>query len=169
MAQRLAGRQTENARYDDGGKPREETMKRITAIACALGLTASAVFAEGKTHHLALHVDQNDPALMNMVLNNVENVTKYYAEQGDTAVIEVVAYGPGLTMYVAGDSPVEQRIAALSLENETLTFAACGNTLAGMQKKAGHDIPLISEAKVVPSGVVRLIELQEEGYAYVRP
>ena len=144
-------------------------MKRITAIVCALGFAATTAFAEGKTHHVVLHVDQNDPALMNMVLNNVENVTKYYAEQGDSAVVEVVAYGPGLTMFVAGESPVEQRIAALSLANENLAFAACGNTLAGMQKKAGHDIPLISEAKVVPSGVVRLVELQEEGYAYVRP
>ncbi len=159
----------EKPRYDDAAEPREEKMKTIAAIACALSLAAPAALAEGNTHYVALHVDQNDPALMNMVLNNVENVTKYYADQGDKAVIEVVAYGPGLTMYVAGESPVEKRIAAMSLENENLAFAACGNTLAGMQKKAGHDIPLISEAVVVPSGVVRLIELQEDGYAYVRP
>jgi hypothetical protein len=48
-------------------------------------------------------------------------------------------------------------------------FSACGNTLAGMQKKAGHEIALLSEANVVPSGVVRLMELQSEGYSYVRP
>jgi len=28
---------------------------------------------------------------------------------------------------------------------------------------------LLSEAKVVPSGVVRLMELQKQGYAYIRP
>lgn len=144
-------------------------MRNSIAIACALGICAATAFAEGKTHHVALHVDQNDPALMNMVLNNVENVEKHYSDLGDSVVIEVVAYGPGLTMFVAGESPVEQRIAAISLENANVSFAACGNTLEGMQKKAGHDIPLISEANVVPSGVVRLIELQEEGYAYVRP
>ncbi len=38
-----------------------------------------------------------------------------------------------------------------------------------MEKAAGHEITLLDEAEVVPSGVVRLIELQEEGYAYVRP
>jgi len=57
----------------------------------------------------------------------------------------------------------------MSLEIEALSFSACGNTLAAMQKKAGHDIVLMSEATVTPSGVVRLIELQEQGYAYVKP
>jgi intracellular sulfur oxidation DsrE/DsrF family protein len=38
-----------------------------------------------------------------------------------------------------------------------------------MSAKAGQDVPLMSEAMVVPSGVVRLVELQEQGYAYIRP
>jgi intracellular sulfur oxidation DsrE/DsrF family protein len=38
-----------------------------------------------------------------------------------------------------------------------------------MSKKAGKDLVLLSEAKKVPSGVVRLMELQKEGYAYLRP
>ena len=38
-----------------------------------------------------------------------------------------------------------------------------------MSDRAGKEIPLVDEAKMVPSGVVRLIELQEEGYAYIRP
>jgi len=28
---------------------------------------------------------------------------------------------------------------------------------------------LLDEARVVPSGVVRLVELQQQGFAYVRP
>ena len=72
-------------------------------------------------------------------------------------------------MFVTGKSPVEERISVMSLELENVSFAACGNTHRAMSEKAGKDIPLMSEAAVVPSGVVRLIELQEEGYAYVRP
>lgn len=138
----------------------------ITVAAIAL---ASNAWAEGKTHLLAIHVDENDPAVMNMALNNADNVASYYASQGDTVVIEVVAYGPGLNMLIPGKSPVEQRISAMSLENDNITFAACGNTLRKMSEKAGKDVPLMTEAKLVTSGVVRLIELQEEGYAYVRP
>lgn len=140
----------------------------ITAAALSLAL-ASGALAEGQTHHIAIHVNENDPQVMNIALNNAQNVANYYASKGDEVVIEMVAYGPGLNMFIPGKSPVEDRISAMSLEIENLSFSACGNTLAAMQKKAGHDIVLMSEATVTPSGVVRLIELQEQGYAYVKP
>jgi len=38
-----------------------------------------------------------------------------------------------------------------------------------MSKVEGKEIPLISEAKVVKSGVVRVMELQEQGWSYVKP
>ncbi|MGB8623750.1 MAG: hypothetical protein WCD16_13120 [Paracoccaceae bacterium] len=144
-------------------------MKKL-ALAGLFALAAStAALAEGVTHRVAVHVDQNDPQVMNMALNNVQNLTSYYKSQGDDVVAEIVAYGPGLNMYVKGKSPVADRISAMSLEMENLTFAACANTIAGMTKKLGHAPELLSEATVVPSGVVRLIQLQEDGYAYVRP
>ncbi len=144
-------------------------MKKF-ALAAVLALAgAGAALAEGQTHYLAVHVDQNDPKVMHMALNNVQNVTSYYESQGDKVVVEVVAYGPGLNMYVPGKSPVADRISTMSLAMDNLTFAACGNTLRNMSAKAGHEVKLMGEATVVPSGVVRLVELQEEGYAYVRP
>ena len=57
----------------------------------------------------------------------------------------------------------------MSLANPDLTFSACGNTYAKMSKKAGKAIVLLSEARKVPSGVIQLIKLQEEGYTYIRP
>ena len=72
-------------------------------------------------------------------------------------------------MFVAGTSPVKDRISAMSLESPEITFAACGNTHQKMVEKAGKDVPLLDETKMVPSGVVRLMELQGEGYAYIRP
>lgn len=147
-------------------------MKRLIMFAMSglLGLMlATAALAEGKTHKVAIHVDQNDKALMNLALNNAQNVSKYYESKGDTVIIELVAYGPGLNMFIPGKSPVEKRIETMSLEMENLTFSACGNTHRKMTEKAGKDIPVMSEAGMVDSGVVRLIELQEDGYAYVRP
>lgn len=143
-------------------------MKTI-ALASLMAVAATFAAAEGVNHKVAVHVDQNDPAVMNMALNNVDNLISYYTEQGDTVTVEVVTYGPGLTMLIAGESPVADRIATMSMEYDTLTFDACANTLAGMEKKAGKKIPLMSEATLVPSGVVQLITLQEDGYAYVRP
>ena len=50
-----------------------------------------------------------------------------------------------------------------------VAFTACGNTQTAMQKAEGKEIPLVSLAKVMPAGVVRLMELQERGWSYVRP
>lgn len=140
----------------------------ITTLLLSLSIFGVAI-AEGVTHHVAIHVDENDPKVTNMALNNVVNLTNYYELQGDTVQVELVAYGPGLNMFIEGKSPVADRISVLSLELENLSFSACGNTHRKMSAKAGHEIALMSEATVVPSGVVRLIELQENGYAYVRP
>lgn len=135
-------------------------------IALALG---SAAMAEGKTHKIAFHVDQNDPTVMNIALNNIQNLSKYYSEKGDKVIIELVAHGPGLNMFIVDKSPVSDRIETMALELDDLTFSACGNTHRNMSKKAGKDIPLMEEVGIVPSGVVRLVELQEDGYSYVRP
>lgn len=142
---------------------------KATLFATAVLIAPLSAMAEGKTHYLAVHVDESDRQKLNMALNNVQNVRAYYAEQGDEVVVEVVAYGPGLQMYIDGQSPVADRIKAMALESDNITFAACGNTLRKMSANAGKDLVLLEEATVVPSGVVRLIELQEDGYAYVRP
>ncbi len=142
--------------------------KTLTAVAVA-SVLAMPAFAQGETRRVAFHVNQNDPQVMNMALNNVTNVTRYYESQGDTVIVEVVAYGPGLNMFFPDRSPVAERISAMSLEMENLSFAACANTHRAMIAKVGKDVPLMEEATIVPSGVVRLIELQEQDYAYVRP
>jgi len=54
---------------------------RVLALVAALvgGLVlAFAAHGADKTHRLAIQVDQNDPAVMNLVLNNVANVMAYY-------------------------------------------------------------------------------------------
>ncbi len=138
----------------------------FTAFAFAFAFFAIAptdVVAQEKVHKVAIHVDEN------MALNNIENVRKYYDSIGEKVIIELVAYGPGLNMLRADTSPVATRIATMALEIDNLVFAACGNTKNRMSKKAGKEIELLSEANLVISGVVRLIELQEQGYAYVRP
>ena len=124
--------------------------------------------ATGATHRVAIHVDDNDPRVMNLALNNAKNVLEYYEAKKETVAIEIVAYGPGLHMLRSDTSPVKQRIGEMSMAPQ-ISFAACGNTRANMAKQEAKDVPLLSEARVVPSGVVRLMELQKQGYAYIHP
>ncbi len=121
--------------------------KRISMMIGLLLLTATVAFADVKTHKIAFHVDESDPKVINMALNNVQNVSNYYAGNGEKVIIELVAYRPGLNMFVRGKSPVEDRTSVMSMSI----------------------IALIDGFGMAPSGVVRLVELQEQGYAYVRP
>ena len=121
------------------------------------------------THKVAIQVNQNDKALMDLALNNAKNVVDFYKAKRETVAVEIVTYGPGLHMLRADTSPVKDRIGPMSLENSNIAFIACGNTQANQAKTEGKPVTLISEAKVMPSGVVRLMELQKQGYAYIRP
>jgi intracellular sulfur oxidation DsrE/DsrF family protein len=50
-----------------------------------------------------------------------------------------------------------------------VAFAGCGNTRENTTRAEAKDISIISQAKVVKAGVVRLMELQERGWSYLRP
>lgn len=129
----------------------------------------SAAAAESGGHRVVIQVSTNDAATMNLALSNAKNAVDYYAEKGAKAEVEIVAYGPGLHMLREDSSPVIGRIAALKESMPTVRFSACNNTKKGMEKAEGKPIKLIPEAVVVPAGVVRLMERQEEGWSYIRP
>jgi hypothetical protein len=120
-------------------------------------------------HRLILQVNSNDPAMMNLTLNNATNVVQYYKGKGQKVSIEVVTFGPGLHMLREDTSPVKARIETLALSTPEISFKACGNTQENMRKAENKDIPLIPQAKLVSSGVVRVMELQERGWSYVKP
>jgi intracellular sulfur oxidation DsrE/DsrF family protein len=150
-------------------------MKRIlvpflaTIVGAAALLQAPLAVAAEKSHKLAIHVDENSADRMNLVLNNAKNVTKYYKAKGEEVEIEIVAYGPGLHMLRADTSPVKTRIVTFAATYENVAFRSCGNTLNAMTKKEGKAPPLLDIAEGVPSGVVHLMERQEEGWSYIRP
>ena len=142
------------------------------AIALVCGIAWHGAVAEkSPQHRIAIQVDQNDPQVMNLALNNVSNIIEYYRDKGQDVRVEVVAYGPGLNMLRDDTSPVKDRLKQLkdlSFPSE-LTFSACNNTKQAMEKHEGHAITIVPQAALVPSGAVRLMELQEQGWSYLRP
>ena len=142
-----------------------------TAVLFSIAFATSALAADGKTHRIAIQVDQNDPQVINMVLNNATYVIEYCRVKNEDVDVEIVAYGPGMHMLRADTSPVQDRIKRLKdlAFPGTIQFSACNNTKQSIEKAEGHAISVVPEATLVPSGVVRLIELQEQGWSYVRP
>jgi intracellular sulfur oxidation DsrE/DsrF family protein len=149
-----------------------EEKRRVTkkAVSTRQGENNAAARVESKgLHRLALQVNSNDPAAMNLALNNASNVAQHYQEIREPIQIEIVAYGPGLHMLRDDTSPVKPRLKSISESIPTISFKACGNTQQNMQKVEAKEIPLVAQATVVKSGVVRLMELQEQGWSYIRP
>jgi len=139
------------------------------AIVGALAALAPNLAQAQDVHNIVIHVDDNDPGKMNMALNNASNIDAYYKEKGEEVNIEIVAYGPGLNMLIAGKSPVEARITSFEQNFDNISFKACGNTHRNMSKKSGKKVKLVSQADMVASGVVHLSERQEQGWSYIRP
>ncbi len=122
-----------------------------------------------KPHRLVIQVSENDQRIMNLALNNAENLRNFYEQAGETVQIEIVAYGPGLNMVRSDTSPVKDRIAALVGRPQPITFSGCDNTLARQSKQEGKEISLLPEARLVPAGIGRIVQLQEQGWTYIRP
>ena len=143
----------------------------FTAAILSIALASPGLAADAKPHHIAIQVDQSDPQVMNLALGNANNVIEYYRAKNEEVDIDIVAYGPGLHMLRADTSPVQDRVKRLKdmIFPGKIQFSACANTRQGMEKAEGHAIPILSDATIVPSGVVHLMELQEQGWSYVRP
>jgi uncharacterized protein len=145
--------------------------RRFVVAFIAITFASTALAADGKAHRVSIQVDQNDPQVMNLALNNATNVLEYYRGKNEDVEIDIVTYGPGLHMLRADTSPVQDRLKRLKdmAFPGKIQFSACNNTKQGMEKAEGHAISILPDATIVPSGVVRLMELQEEGWSYIRP
>jgi uncharacterized protein len=147
-------------------------LRRCATIAfMSMAFASASPAADSKPHRIAIQVDQNDPQVMNLALNNATNVIEYYRAKNEDVDVDIVTYGPGLHMLRADTSPVQDRIKRLKdmVFPGKIQFSACNNTKQGMEKAEGHAISILPDATIVPSGVVRLMELQEQGWSYVRP
>jgi uncharacterized protein len=149
---------------------------RLLAVALVLCLSQATAAtlkkaSNGPVHRLMIQVNQNDPAVMNLALNNATNVLEYYRSRGEQTDVDIVAFGPGLHMLRSDTSPVSDRIKGLKdvAFPGTVRFSACGVTRRGMETKEGKPVAMVPEASMVSSGVVHMMELQEKGWSYVRP
>ncbi len=145
--------------------------KIVVALSILLAVSSSSFAGDTKLHRVTIQVDQNDPAVINLLLNNVTNIIETYNSKGQDVQIEVVAYGPGLHMLRDDTSPVKDRLKQISEFSfpSQIKFSACNNTKEAMEKREGHPITIVSQAGLVPSGAVRLMELQEDGWSYLKP
>lgn len=118
-------------------------------------------FAEKK---VVLQISDPNPFKQTLVLNVANNLIKYYG--ADKVDVEIVAFGPGLRLLLDGNANAG-RIDGLSQSG--VRFAACSNTIKAFTKKLGEEPTLDSHANRVDAGVVRIVDLVDQGYTLVKP
>jgi intracellular sulfur oxidation DsrE/DsrF family protein len=113
---------------------------------------------------IVIQVSTDDPRTQKIALNNAVNMQKLYGI--DNIDIEIVAYGPGLGL-LTSKSGQASRVTSLAMQD--ITFSACGNTMKKVAEKSGKMPELLEGVGQVTAGVARIMELQQQGYAYIRP
>jgi len=115
-------------------------------------------------HKVVYQLNKADPSYHDHVLFSVGAMLRKY---GDNIKIVVVAFAEGI--HVLAKEPerpvseeVRQRVS--SLAQYGVEFHACGNTLKSLDWSAEDLVPF---AEVVEVGASDLMELQEQGYAYI--
>jgi intracellular sulfur oxidation DsrE/DsrF family protein len=106
------------------------------------------------------HVPTGDSEAQQRAVSNVGNLLG--DDSLDVTAVAVVANGPGIGL-LREDSPHAEALA--SLAERGVALKACGNTLQGRGLSADD---LLDGVKRVSSGVGELVQLQDQGYAYLR-
>lgn len=130
-------------------------------VSVVLADEESKPFAE---HRVVLQISDGAPERQTLVLNVANNLLKHYGT--DKVDIEIVAFGPGLRLLFKENAQLDR---ILSLDRNGVRFSACSNTMASMSKKLGHAVQLNDKAIPVNAGVVRIIDLLDDGYKLVKP
>ena len=119
-------------------------------------------FAEA---HILLQLSDGEEAVQTRVLNVASNLLKHYGGP-DMVDLEIVAFGPGISLLFAG-SDQQERISSLAANG--VRFVACMNTVETIERTTGKRPDLIKLALPVQAGVAHIVERSGQGFVVVRP
>ena len=143
----------------------------LLRAAAAIGAAFAASGAEAATEtpatgKLKVVYHLNDLDKVNFVLGNIEN---HFDGVGgpDHVTIALVVHGQALKAFhsASANPDVSKRVGQFSKAG--LEMAACGNTMKSQRVTVSELLPGFVAAE--KGGVVRIAELQSQGYLYLRP
>jgi uncharacterized protein len=139
----------------------------ISAFGAAFAASrASAATEPAPPNKLKVVYHLSDLDKVNFVIGNIQNHLDGVGGS-DNVTIALVVHGPALRAFhsASANPDLTHRIGAFSKAG--LELAACGNTMKSQNVSLNDLLPgFVSADK---GGVVRLAELQSQGYLYLRP
>lgn len=137
-----------------------------TLMAGTQAADAKTPLAETK-HRIVILIDSDDEKVMGHAISYSMNITRSYALKNEIVQIEIVANGSGIKLFRADISPLQEPLAALRQTLPNIVFSMCDSSRKIAEQKEGHSIDLIDNARVVPFGIGRVVELQQNGWSYI--
>ncbi|MCK1740536.1 DsrE family protein [Bradyrhizobium sp. 139] len=139
----------------------------VSALGAALGASSAKAATEtsaGGKLKVVYHL--SDAEKVNFVLGNIQNHIDGVGGP-DHVTIALVIHGPALKAFHAAQANpnVSKRVGDFSKDGVEL--AACGNTMKAQNVTLTDLLPGFVSAE--KGGVVRLAELQSQGFLYLRP
>lgn len=121
-------------------------------------------FEDIAAHRIVYQCNKADPDYLQSILFSAGEMIRKY---GDDVEVVIAALGPGIQLIgklPQRPIPLELQQRASSLAEYGVAFHACGNT---MKSLGWSERDLLPFAQVVPIGADDIMQLQEQGFAYL--
>jgi hypothetical protein len=139
----------------------------LTALGAAFAVSRANAATESPAQDklkVVYHLSDLDKA--GFVIGNIQNHLDGVGGP-DHVTIALVVHGPSLRAFHSAQANPDLTQHVGKLSKAGVGFAACGNTMKSQKVTLGDLLPgFVSADK---GGVVRIAELQSQGYLYLRP
>lgn len=120
-------------------------------------------FPTHQPHRVVMHLNSGDEKVQRGALNNIKNL--YQALGRERLTVELVVHGAGLPFLIKNRTTSAAELTDLK-QIYDVQYTACSNTMKAMNVMRED---LIDEVDDTVPAMVRLMERQEQGWAYIKP
>ena len=139
----------------------KKTLLLAPALVLFLGYAAISQTPAGPKHHVVFQLSEPDGSAWSSLPVHVNNTMKSLADDGGSQV-EVVFFGPGLSMLTKSSPAYEEQLKQLS--DKGVKLLACRNAMKMRNVKSEDLFPFAGQ---VDSGIAEMVRKQEAGWAYI--
>lgn len=133
----------------------------VPGLALVLGYAALSQTPAGPKHHVVFQLSEPDGPAWSSLATHVNNTMRSLADDGGSQV-EVVFYGPGLSMLTKSSKAYAEPLKELS--DKGVKLLACRNAMKMRNVKTEDLFPFAGQ---VDSGIAEMVRKQEAGWAYI--
>lgn len=137
-----------------------------TILALILTLTTFNAIASNKPHNVVIHVDSKGLKTQKLALNAADNLQRLYEKENIN--VEIVACGPGLSLVSTNARFYKKRIKHM-IKNGIRFSAGFDHSDKQSMRDSNTTIKLQPGVVEVQGCLMRIVTLQENGYAYMKP